>query len=334
MKEKIPNQLIDKYLRNECSKEEEEFLLNWYASFEESPDPVESLPEDQQEVLKDRMLGKIRGNLKYDHRIISQEKHSKVRGLYPLVSLAAAAFLIFLVFTFYFSNSRREGNPVFQSNVTLSNRSSSLKKYILPDGSSVWLKKSSSLTFLSKPGDKTREVNLQGECFFDIKQDKLRPFIIHSGELCTRVLGTSFNVKAYGGSRKSEVSVVSGKVFVYVQKNGKQEMPGVTLLSDQKAVYQSGSRNIRKEQEKGSDLKIWEKRSVSFKDEPLSNVTAVLSETFNVKINITDQRFQGYTLNADFTGQSLPVILEMISKSLDVNCEITDNRIVITGNSN
>ncbi len=83
----------------------------------------------------------------------------------------------------------------------------------LADGTKVWLNAESRLEFPDRFNGNTREVRLQGEAYFEVKKDVKRPFIVHTDYLSTRVLGTSFDVRAY--SRKdASVTLVSGRVQV------------------------------------------------------------------------------------------------------------------------
>ena len=83
----------------------------------------------------------------------------------------------------------------------------------LADGTQVWLNAESRLEFPDRFNGNTREVRLQGEAYFEVKKDAKRPFIVHTDYLTTRVLGTSFDVRAY--SRKdASVTLVSGRVQV------------------------------------------------------------------------------------------------------------------------
>ncbi len=83
----------------------------------------------------------------------------------------------------------------------------------LADGTQVWLNAESRLEFPDRFNGNTREVRLKGEAYFEVKKDAKRPFIVHTDYLTTRVLGTSFDVRAY--SRKdASVTLVSGRVQV------------------------------------------------------------------------------------------------------------------------
>lgn len=88
--------------------------------------------------------------------------------------------------------------------------SANISKVILPDGSIVWLKAYSKLSYPEQFSDTNREVKLEGEALFEVAENPKKPFVITCGELKTTVLGTSFNIRA---NRKDiEVNVLTGKV--------------------------------------------------------------------------------------------------------------------------
>lgn len=84
-------------------------------------------------------------------------------------------------------------------------------KIALPDGSRVWLNTGSELSYPET--FEPRQTRLSGEAFFEVARDPLHPFTVTSGEVETRVLGTSFNIKAYA-DQPVEVAVRSGRVAV------------------------------------------------------------------------------------------------------------------------
>ncbi len=334
MRTKISPELIEKYLMNRCNAEEVKLLYDWYASFEDIPEPVESLSPAQQKEIKEKMLKSIRSNLGYNLPSSVKKSGNKVHRLFYSAALIAATVIIVFSIVHYFLpeiDSLRPETTNAKGILTFSNNSNKLKNYILPDGSSAWLKPHTNISYLQN-SEKYREVRLEGECFFDVKHDASHPFIIYTGELRTRVLGTSFNVKALSHSGLAEISVVTGKVYVYIPKKGSSEQKGVILQSAQKAMYNQKSKTMIQVKETSKDLRIWEKTSISFENEPIGKVAEALNARFNVKINVEDPVIRNYTLKADFTGQNLPAILEMISRSLDVNYEITEKKILIKSN--
>ena len=87
-------------------------------------------------------------------------------------------------------------------------------KLLLPDGTDVWLNAGSRLTYDSSYGSKLREVTLTGEAFFDVLKNREKPFVIHTGIINIRVLGTAFNVKSYPGDKTVETSLIRGRIEV------------------------------------------------------------------------------------------------------------------------
>jgi len=89
----------------------------------------------------------------------------------------------------------------------------------LVDGSTVTLEPFSTLKYPTQFLKKQREVVLKGEAFFDITRDTTKPFVVYANETITKVLGTSFTIKAFEGEKEVEVAVKTGKVAVYANVN-------------------------------------------------------------------------------------------------------------------
>lgn len=56
-----------------------------------------------------------------------------------------------------------------------------------------------------------RAVYLEGEAFFEVTSDSLKPFVVKTAEVNVKVLGTSFNVMNYTDEAKVEVALLKGK---------------------------------------------------------------------------------------------------------------------------
>jgi transmembrane sensor len=93
--------------------------------------------------------------------------------------------------------------------------SDSVSVYYLPDSSRVWLNQHSALSYSDAYGQTERRVRLEGQAFFEVRSDAARPFFVQTDVTQTRVLGTSFEVKAYPADPTVEVFVASGKVAFY-----------------------------------------------------------------------------------------------------------------------
>ena len=87
-------------------------------------------------------------------------------------------------------------------------------RLVLSDGSVVYMNSESRLKYPVKFIEDKRVVKLEGEAYFDVTHDEQHPFIVHTEQLNVKVLGTGFNVMAYKGDARTEVTLVHGKVDV------------------------------------------------------------------------------------------------------------------------
>jgi len=131
----------------------------------------------------------------------------------------------------------------------------SVVSFYLPDSSKILLNLASKISF-SDEFLNNRTVNLSGEAFFEVKHDSLRPFIILTGNALIKVLGTSFNVRAYENENKSEVDVIEGTVeFHSKNQDGTDQTTVVT--KGEKIEFNKSEGSITKKKSAGK--KWWHK---------------------------------------------------------------------------
>ncbi|HEY2350160.1 MAG TPA: FecR family protein, partial [Puia sp.] len=131
-----------------------------------------------------------------------------------MIAFLSAGFIL-LFLGYYFLNIRDSAPAVIQKPIwEVVTRNGSKSNILLPDGSSVWLNAGSRLTYDSLYGTSVREVSLSGEAYFDVVKNPKKPFIIHTGKINIRVLGTVFNVKSYPEDRTIETSLIRGSIEV------------------------------------------------------------------------------------------------------------------------
>ncbi|MCC6724547.1 MAG: FecR domain-containing protein [Saprospiraceae bacterium] len=202
------------------------------------------------------------------------------------------------------------------------------KAVTLPDSSRVWLNENSRLAY--DANFVQRQVNLQGEAFFDVERIVDRPFEISSGDATVTVLGTSFNVRAYEGEEKVEVTVKTGKVAL-TSKRAKQSIaplaPGQTGVFDKK----EGKVELATIEQENADA--WKTQRLAFDDEKLMYVVAALERYFNVDIEAADSALLecNYTTTTAFDQPSLEDILTVIGTTIGFEFAKTDGKYVLTG---
>ncbi len=204
----------------------------------------------------------------------------------------------------------------------------------LEDGSKVILGKESSIRYPVKFDAHLRQVYLEGEAFFEVRRDEKKPFMVYSGGLVTRVLGTSFNIRSLPSTGKIEVEVVSGSVSVYENKKGKSsEADAVILTPNQRVVFEKSSRKLVPEfvDEPVAFKPVEEHRSFVFDREPLPDVLSKLSGAFEVEISVDSPALLPCVFTGDLHGLPLHMQLNLICRSVNGSYEQKGNAYSITG---
>jgi len=107
---------------------------------------------------------------------------------------------------------------------------------LLEDGTRLWINSNSKVTYPQRFLSDKREIYADGEIYADVKHDPERPFIVKTQNLQIKVLGTEFNLTAYGEDNKQTVVLVSGKVEVDTGTDLNILRPNSMLVSSDKGV--------------------------------------------------------------------------------------------------
>lgn len=333
MKYPITPELLHRYVDGECTPEEAFMLYQWYDAFDKQADPFKGMSPAEQEALKMLMLRNFKNKVLRAGKVEDEpaKKKVSVKLMYALVGLAAMVLLVWggLNLTQKPVNNINGVFTTATEQMEVSNLTNSIYKQVLSDGSIVWLSPKSKLRYPKKFIGAYRQVKMTGEAFFEVTKDHAHPFIIYSGGVITRVWGTSFRIRALQNAA-TEVSVITGKVSVKIPDHDESE---VMLLPAQKVTYQQHDNSLKRDVEaSGSAMRIWQKAAISFDNVPLSNVLNTLDKQYGMHIHTDDKELGNYLLKADFTGQNLPAILDMLENSLNVSYAMDDTDIILYRN--
>lgn len=215
------------------------------------------------------------------------------------------------------------------------NNDSRPRSFRLSDSTLVTLFPHSQLRVDADFGKTRREVFLTGEAFFHVTRNTEKPFYVYAGEVVTKVLGTSFKVKAVASDEKVSVAVSTGKVTVFKQ-NVKGLSPQalseeIILVPNQQAVFEkAGERLIKTLVESPAVLNPDEIDDVlEFSDTPIPQVLQRLEQAYGIRIVYDEQLLGNCNLTARLTTEPLYEKLNLICETIQARYEILDGQIVI-----
>lgn len=196
----------------------------------------------------------------------------------------------------------------------------------LPDGTLVSLNKNSELVYPSAFTGDERHVSLTGEAFFDVSHDAAHPFVIHTDLMEVKVLGTSFNVRAYPSGDSVHVSVNTGKVQCV--SNGDT----VVITPGQYAVYNRNKGEIRIGNEDDPNRSAYRNRIFRFNDTPLSSMVQQLNAAYGCTIILKNEELKTCRFSSTKVFNNEPVgnIIEAIKVTFpDITSSDENGNIII-----
>lgn len=196
----------------------------------------------------------------------------------------------------------------------------SVIRYELPDRSVVWLNAGTTLRYPTTFQADRRDVELNGEAYFEVKADKEHPFYVStSGGPTVYVYGTKFNVTAYADDAFVSTVLEQGKVNV--------EMPSqetAVLRPGDQIIYDKADGHWSKNKVDVYEKVAWKDGKLVFRNASLDEIFKKLSRHFNVEINFHNQAKKDLHYRATFRQETLPQIMDYLSKSGNLKWSVED----------
>ncbi|WP_315817077.1 FecR family protein [Paraflavitalea speifideaquila] len=221
----LDKELLRKYLDGQCTDEEKLHVNKYLASHQEEIPALEALLNSAWDKSRHNAVSEEE-TIKHLHRLRSRlypqagrvvpMQQGKRRYLRYAAAVAVLAILVPVLFWQKPSTRQVAANLTWDSII---NKSTSSLHIVLPDNSTAWVSPNSTLHWNMQAVNQ-RLVRLQGEAFFDVTHHPDQPFIVQTGPIITRVLGTAFNIEAYEKEASLRISLVRGKVAVEKQLPG------------------------------------------------------------------------------------------------------------------
>jgi transmembrane sensor len=196
----------------------------------------------------------------------------------------------------------------------------SVSEISLSDESRIWLNRFSELTVDESFLLHDRKVKLEGEAYFEVAKDASKPFVISTGVIETKVIGTTFNVD-FQEDGSVTVTVIEGKVSVSMKKG-----ESVFLVSGETGSYDAETFLLKKDRTRDLNFLSWKTGVIRFEDESLKNVSAFLSSHYNVVIELENPTLEQHAITTTLDNVPLEEALSIIGMTLDLSVEPKDSK--------
>jgi len=310
-------ELLLKYIEGDISDDEKLIVIDW----------LDSDLQHMKEYLALRKLNDIMIWQSFDENRTSQEPKKKQSAItWKLIytesaKIAAILIIAVLIARFLIPEFKNETSIAMQ---TLNIPSGQRAEIILEDGTKVWLNAKSTLKFPSHFSDKTRQVSLDGEGYFEVTANKSKPFIVKTEKYDVKVWGTKFNLISYSRKRVFETALFEGSVEVL--KSG--ETKGL-LIKPNEQVFDEGN-HLEIAPIKKMNHFLWKDGIISFEDDSFSEMASKLELYFDVKIEIDNNELLKYRCTGKFrTKDGVEHILKVIQLRNNFSFKVDEKNNII-----
>lgn len=284
------DELIAGYLSGDISWEQRQALFLW---MEESPENKKYFL-DKEEIWFSSMssdevkiFAPSRAFMKFIKELAFSSRFRKKRPVwvYRLVASSIAVAAVFAAVMLFVFNLKTAPSHEEVSDIFIQAPIGSRSTLTLPDGTSILLNSGSEIIYASDFGKSHRIVNLTGEAYFNVKHNDKLPFIVRTGEMEVKDLGTIFNICDYEDEPSSSLILIEGKVSYSI--GGMGENSGLEPGSMVK--YNKNKNRTEVFQVNTDEAVSWIRGCYVFENEPLYSIAKKLERGFAVEIEIADE---------------------------------------------
>jgi transmembrane sensor len=218
----------------------------------------------------------------------------------------------------------KESSPEENQINTLTTAKGETYVLTLPDKSKVWMNAASSLTYTATLKARgVRRVTLIGEAYFQIAKDKAHPFIVESRGQQVQVLGTHFNISAYGDEPVIKTTLLEGSVKVTANRREK------TLKPNQQALF-NGTDDIQVSDVEAEYDVAWKNGFFLFNGERLESIMIKVARWYNVEVEYADPALKSKTFIGTISRfEKVSKVLNMLERTEVASFKIDGNKIIV-----
>ena len=329
----MTKELLKKYLNNGCTSQEVDEVIHWMKqqSFYNESKEFSGIDwqqfKEEDSYVSDEKLDTLLD--KIHHKINIQESRSiqmKSTRFIGWMSKAAAIIIIpVLTFLFYTlsENSKLSNQLAIVSVDSLEVIAPVGSRTVvqLSDGSVVHLNYGSRIKYPRIFTGETRTVFLTGEGYFQVAHNPDKPFVVSTGLLDVKAVGTVFNVDAYPENTEIATTLIEGKVLLEKQQKGERTRQLGAMKPGQHVVYAKNTGVVKSSMEPVGKYIAWKDGRMVFDNESIEEVAQRLSRMFNVDIRV-DNEVKEYKYTVTFVDEPLFQILNILTVETPIKYEV------------
>ncbi|WP_372652562.1 FecR family protein [Draconibacterium sp.] len=194
----------------------------------------------------------------------------------------------------------------------------------LSDGTHVWLNSETTIKYPVVFAKNKREVFISGEAFFDVVHNEEAPFIVTTEKMKVNVLGTAFNIRAFGNEEKAATTLVRGKVNVTSTQTAQTFM----IKPSEQFIIEEGKPSVRKVNVK--KYTAWTEGRILFDDNSLDEIFTDMARWYNISVEYENEALKNLRFSVDVKRyDEITKITEIIELTKKVKFELDNETITI-----
>ncbi|MDJ1472700.1 FecR domain-containing protein [Cytophagaceae bacterium DM2B3-1] len=206
-----------------------------------------------------------------------------------------------------------------------------IKTITLPDQTKVTLNAHSTLHFERNwQSDKPREVWLEGEAFFEVSKktprDPAARFQVHTDDLTVEVLGTKFNVNQH--EHLTAVSLNEGKIQLKLETP--KPSKDILMSPGEMVKFSETNQKIEKIAIQAENQSSWTKNFWVLTNTSLAEIAKRIETTYGYEVFITNEQLLSESITGVLPTHNIKNLLDVLSTTYNVKIQITNNRITIS----
>lgn len=328
-------EILSRFLSGEATSEDEQLVLEWAKAHEDDNRRLfkaerlldelraRSMSHQDVEAAEERLFARL-SSLEQQSSFDMQPSQEQLEESHPVRRLRffryAAVFAGILIVAAAAwlgvgSYKKLTAPEMLTAHATLG----TVMRVVLPDGTKVWLNKGATLRY---PRDlataEQRDVELDGEGYFEVKHNAAAPFSVKSARLTVSVLGTVFDMKT-GQRGEAEVSLVEGRLKATAANDG----GSIVLKPGQKATVDERTGNLEVSDVDAYATALWHEGKHTFRDANIQEIARIIGQVYGMHVVVG----KGIDLTRTYNGVveekgAIDSTLHLLSFTLPVRYEV------------